>query len=295
MTDGDSFVLYDDDDFNLDDTTISNGQFSRLDVDGDNNEPHTRLPDSLRYLSIEDGVYPDGKPKNVYANAYILPEYDWAQNVANFNQTNLQFNLNVEQGNNGNNYIQVINRDRGSASSERDDFWVAYVLLGYQGPELEDFDGIHPVPSPIPSPSPTPANENALQGIGVRQTLSTELGTCDCYNSSVCPTNATTCTLQNGAIVSPKGAMGSIVFQEINQDLTRYFAIAPLSFRRDIEEIRITLPHEIGHQFGLLGDQKRPLFSLMDYSDYPNNIVNSVSIHPEHVNIMRRRIKSPGL
>ena len=58
-----------------------------------------QLPDSFKYLSAEDGNYLDGKPKNLYASAYIMPEYSW-QNVANYNQTNLQFELNVEDGTN---------------------------------------------------------------------------------------------------------------------------------------------------------------------------------------------------
>lgn len=58
--------------------------------------------------------------------------------------------------------------------------------------------------------------------------------------------------------------------------------------------MKLTVPHELGHQFGLLGDQKRTTFKIMDYSNYIGNVVNEESFHPEHINIMRRRVKSPG-
>lgn len=274
---GSQFTLYDDDDYNEDDNLDN----------GDNADPIVPLPESFKYLSAEDGLYPDGKPKNMYASAYIIPEYNWVQNVATYNQTNLQFDLNVEPGNNNSNFVTIVNQNRDSRNDERDDFWLAYVLIGYQGPLLSDFDGLNPAGT---------ANEAALQGFAASQTLPTELGTCDCYNSPNCPIGAKSCTLLNGTIVFPKGGAGAIVFQEVNQDLTRYFSRLPPPYTTiTTEEIKITIPHEIGHQFGLLGDQTRTLFGFMDYSNYLNNVINSLILHPEHVNIMRRRIKSPGI
>jgi len=87
--------------------------------------------------------------------------------------------------------------------------------------------------------------------------------------------------------------MGSLIFQEVNQDLKRYFTVLQTT-PRPFEDIELTVPHELGHQFGLLGDQKRPTFKIMDYADYLNSTINDVAFHPEHINIMRRRVASPG-
>ncbi|HCA59657.1 MAG TPA: hypothetical protein DEP46_16940 [Blastocatellia bacterium] len=274
---GDVFTLYDDDDYNNNDVL----------VDGDLNEPLVMLPESFRYLSEQDGFYPDGKPRNILESAYVRPEYTWAQSVANYNQTNLQFETNVEFANAQN----IINRNRDSINAERDDFWIAYLLIGYQGATLSDFDGVDPANPNV--------NEAATQGITGNEFIqATQIPNCDCFNSSVCPA-ANPAPLvcvhpTTGNPVLPRGGYGSLIFQEVNQDLTQYFATAPIAFRRNIEEISITIPHEIGHQFGLLGDIPRSVFRVMDYSNYVNNIVNDVALHPEHINIIRRRTKSPG-
>lgn len=273
---GQTFTVYDDDDFNGNDTLL----------DGDYVEPITRLPDSFKYLEAADGNHPDGKPRNLYANAYIRPEYNWAAN-AGYNQVNLQFELNVEDGVNVANLINVVNRDRGSINNERDDFWVGYILIGYQGPLLDDFDGLDPTGN---------FYESARLGVGPNQfIIGAEIPSCDCYDSSGCPSGGVACTLSNGALRLPKGALGSVIFQEVQQDLIKYFASPPSPIiPRALEEIKITIPHELGHQFGLLGDQKRSTFKIMDYSDYIGNVVNDEAFHPEHINIMRRRVKSPG-
>lgn len=287
ISNGANLTLYDDDDYNADDSPLYSGNISSESylVDGDAGEAIVQLPDSFKYLSTDDGNYPDGKPKNVYASAYIKPEYNWAQNVANYNQTNLTFELNVEFGINNSTLINVVNRDRNSTNDERDDFWIAYVLTGYQGPVLNDFDGLN---------STGTANETALQGAAPNIFLvGSEIPSCDCYQSSNCPAGGIVCNLPNGTPKLPRGALGSIIFQEVNQDLKRYFAVFQ-SPARPFDDIELTIPHEIGHQFGLLGDQKRSIFKIMDYSDYLNNVVNDVAFHQEHINIMRRRIKSPG-
>ena len=280
-----NFILYDDDDYNYDDSQIQTLTLGSYSVDGDENEAVICLPDSLIYLSDESQTCSNGTPQNMYAPAYIKPEYDWAQNVANFNQTNLQFELNVEYGTNNATVINVIDRNRNSKNTEKDDFWIGYVLLGYQGPLLEDSDGI----------SPNGGNEKALQGASPNIWMSSsEIPSCDCYMSNVCPSGGVVCNL-NGTPILPRGSFGSVIFQEVNQDLKTYFLLLQTPYTaRTIEDIKLTIPHEIGHQFGLLGDQKRPTFKIMDYSDYIGNVVNDEFFHPEHINIMRRRIKSPG-
>ena len=274
---GKSFILYDDDDYNNDDGL----------KDGDKNETIVQLRDSLRYLSAADGNYPeDGKPRNLYASSYVMPEYNWAISQS-YNQTNLQFDLNVENGQDYATIIIKLTQNRGSTDMERDEFWIGYVLFGYQGPKLEDFDGLDPTGM---------FSERATQG-GSPSTVftGTQISTCDCYMSATCPTGGVSCVLPNGTPVIPRGGLGSIINQEINQDLTRYFLSPPLPLTsRVIEEIKLTIPHEIGHQFGLLGDQKRTTFRIMDYSDYVGGNINDETLHPEHINIIRRRVKSPG-
>lgn len=254
-------------------------------MDGDYVESIDRLPDSFKYLSAADGNYPDGKPKNLYASAYIMPEYNWAGN-SNYNQVNLQFELNVEDGLNNATLINVLDRNRNSKNDERDDFWIGYILIGYQGPLLADFDGLNPSGN---------ANEDARLGVGATQfTIGSEIPECDCFNSTNCPSGGTACIL-NGMPKIPKGAFGSLIFQEVQQDLKKYFIAPPSPVTpRTIEDIKLTIPHELGHQFGLLGDQIRTTFKIMDYSDYVGNVVNDEAFHPEHINIMRRRVKSPG-
>lgn len=274
---GKRFTLYDDDDYNADDGL----------VDGDFNEPVVQLLDSFKYLSTEDGNYPDGKPKNLYAAAYIKPEYNWAGVVRQYDQNNLQFELNVEDGNNNATVINVVNRNRDSKNDERNEFWIGYIVIGYQGPQFKDFDGIDPTGQ---------FNEDARTGVAPGEFMNgVEVSRCDCYMSGNCPQGGTLCTLPNGAPALPRGAFGCVIFEEVIQDLKKYFLFPPPPVSaRTIEETKLTIAHELGHQFGVLGDQKRATFKLMDYSDYVGNVVNDESFHPEHLNLMRRRIKSPG-
>lgn len=177
---GKSFTTYDDDDFNEDDNL----------VDGDDAESLVQLEESFRYLLAEDGNHLDGKPKNIYAQAYIMPEYGWAQNVANFNQTNLAFDLNVsaDQTNNDELFFALTN-NRGSRTVERDDFGVAYFLLAYQGNSSEDADG-----------------DQANPGIAKRQIGS--LPSCDCYLSMTCPVIT---PAPASCSVLPTGAFGAVL------------------------------------------------------------------------------------
>lgn len=272
IANGASFTLYDDDDYNADDGPT---------LDGDNSEVIARLPDSFKYLSAEDGNYPDGNPKNLYASAYIMPEYDWAESRG-YNQTNLPFVLNVnsQQGN----LDAVINQNRNSASDERDDFWIAYLLVSYQEDFTEDADG-----AVCDSQGQNCLPEGGVSGVGRGP------AGCDCFQTSPC-------TGHSCLSVVPKGAFGSIIFEETMQDVTR-------SWLRDgslvIQNQGTTAPHELGHQFGLCGDNSDSAtcthpktrtgvtYRIMDYPNYPNES-DDYGFHPEHINIIRKRVKSPG-
>ncbi len=271
---GTDFTLYDDDDYNADDPN---------NPDGDTNEAILQPPNSFSYLS--DSLLGDTSGnRNILSSAYILPEYQWAIN-SQYNQNNLQFELNVEDGVNNATVIGVVNRNRDSINSEREDFWVSYVLMGYQGPLEEDIDGY--------------GNDTILDparnGVSPSQSIvGLEIPRCDCYVSNNCPVGGVICQV-NGQSRIPRGAFGSIIFQEVLQDIRQYFIAPPPPITpRDLDQIKLTVPHEMAHQFGCLGDQRRTTFKLMDYSNYINNTINEEAFHPEHINIMRWRVRSPG-
>lgn len=255
---GKSFILYDDDDYDLDNALVN----------GDANEQLERLAETTKYMSDLDGVQEDGKPSNVFGLAYIRPEYNWANN-RNYNQTNVPFSLNIDD-------IEVDNKlstHRDSKLDERNDFWIVYLLIGYQGSKTQDVDG-----------------ENvANNGIG---TLAAAADLCDCLVSQTCI--GTSCT------AIPRGVDGSLVYEEVMQDETKRLR---KTLSTEIYLKGNTAPHEIGHQFGLKGDNKPPTptsderpfaeYNIMDYPLRPSQ-GDDYSFHPAHLNIMRRRIKSPG-
>jgi len=75
----------------------------------------------------------------------------------------------------------------------------------------------------------------------------------------------------------PKGAEASIVFLETMRDGVRH------GFRNLIKG---TVPHEIGHQFGLKGDDTG--FGIMSGAS------PTLTFVPRHINILRWRVHSPG-
>lgn len=259
---GDAYVLFDDDDYNNNDGA---------NPDGDNGEPFLEFTDTRYYISDTDGRYLDNTPRNILGSAYIMPEYAWA---SPFNQTNVTFNTNVNYTlSNNTAAATLINQNRGSAGIERDDFWVAYILLGYQGPLTDDLDGN----------SGTQFEDGHL---GIMPQLSLP---CDCVSSTTCPPSGSTCA------VVPQGGQGAIIFQEVVRD-TVYFYQNVFTPSKTVTVVRTAAAHELAHQFGLQGDDVGIVFKLMDYPDFnlPGVTGPSIEFHPEHINILRRRIKSPG-
>lgn len=179
ISNGQNFVLYDDDDYNEDDTI----------PDGDDGEPITLLPESFNHLLAEDGNHSDGRPRNIYASAYIMPEYNWAQNVANYNQTNVTFNLNVPEAN----LTNQINSNRNSGNDEKDDFWIAYFLIAYQGAINEDADGFN-----IDPQTGNLRRDLATAGI----TRAFNYIPCDCYQSGSCVGISCAAVIPKGGIVT---------------------------------------------------------------------------------------------
>ncbi len=256
VANGTHFRLYDDDDYNDDNGTVKQG---------DETESIVQFSNSFRHLQSTDGDYPDLTPQNVLGVAYIRPDRSWA---AQFDG-NLPFDLNVSDAeSNANSPSSLINANRGSKNSERDDFWIAYVILAYQPGNPSDLDPTLSEPSEV----------------GVAPAIA-----CDCYQSSNCPRPLSACT------AFPTGGPASLVFLETSQDLRKLWLDPPLPFMPKVfNEAETTVPHELGHQLGLKGDQLSTDFLIMDYQDPQTSSGNVfVGFHPEHINILRKRVHSP--
>ena len=136
-----------------------------------------------------------------------------------------------------------------SVEKEKDAFWVVYVQLCYQGPLNMDMDL---------------NTEFALLGI-------TDSDQVLDVNDSV--------TSSTGV---RRGGEGSLIYLETMRDA---FVNAPLT---SLDVDKRTVPHEVGHQFGLKGDIPSVFMGIMSTGVAPNAFNN------EHLNIMRWRIHSPG-
>ena len=259
IADATHFRLYDDDDYNRNNTPAT--------LKGDENESIIQFSDSFRHLSdnLSGGVLADGSPANILGSAYILPEYNWAENVKQYNQSNVIFDTNAEQSE----FSNFEDPQRGSRNDEKNDFWIAYFIIAYQGGAAADYDGrIQGVPE---------STESGLTGV---------IGNpCDCYNSPVCPRPISAC------LTFPIGGNTSLIYEEATQDREKDFLPAT---NFPIKTTEIVVPPELGHQFGLFGDQPGLLFSIMDYPNNNMSTASRVQFHPEHINIIRQRVKSPG-
>lgn len=193
------FKLYDDDDFNDNSGDQKNG---------DEGEDVDALSDTFSRMLVSENV-----DQNAFAAAYILPEYNWAV-TQGLNNSNVSFALNTtcsdpdcpEQR-------PVINANSGSQSMERDDFWIAYVLISYQAMEQVDADseGFYAGVAPMRNNSVLPNQDNYNQNVGV----------------------------------SP-GGIGAILFIEGIRDGALW--ISPSTFTYPRTKVAT---HEVGHQFGL--------------------------------------------
>jgi hypothetical protein len=212
--------MVDDDDFDNDDT-IKNG---------DSSEASVTTLSALSKLQTADTA-----PSNVYAPAYITPVNDGGGNTAN-NGT-AAFDLNVEQAEYAN---QILNH-YGANGNGRDDFWVAYIQIAYQGGVLRDFD----------------PNTEANSDLGVTGAVTLNSIGADCSGM-------------------PQGGVYTFSYQEVMHD-----AFAAISLAND----NVTTPHELGHQFGL-----DHIANTLMGSGYNNN-----NFAPDHLHILRCRVRSPGL
>lgn len=124
------FTLYDDDDFNSDNNI--NG------FDADNGENVDQLSSTFSLMRDSDLT-----SENIFAAAYIRPEYDWA---LPYQDTNVPFVLNLSCDQEDC-VDPLVNQARNTDEFERDDFWIAYILIAYQPITAQDADPISERPS----------------------------------------------------------------------------------------------------------------------------------------------------
>jgi hypothetical protein len=135
------FLLVDDDDFNKDDFIIPSDPTkpSIPRPDGDDNEPVTARPETLSLVMESDKI-----EENVFAAAYIQPVYDGGGDRA-FDDPNIKFKLNVPKTEEDIEAqidlgINSISSETDSNVRGRDDFWVVYLQIAYQGDSGSDDD-----------------------------------------------------------------------------------------------------------------------------------------------------------
>ncbi len=120
---GPSCYLYDDDDYNTNQIPSERH--------GDIGEAIEPLPASLSLLQ-----YSDNPNQNVLAPAYIKPVFDGGGNLANNTIVPFVLNFDLPTG-----ILDLyLNNIRNCDANRADDFWVAHILLAYQGKESTDGD-----------------------------------------------------------------------------------------------------------------------------------------------------------
>jgi hypothetical protein len=164
------------------------------------------------------------------------------------NETNIDFALNVSDVPNATTVLGQLNNGRNPGIKELNDYWVTYIQIGYQGDLRFDND---------------PQSESDRDAV----TYVTEIA------DSVKTAN-------NGSIAVPEGGYGSLIYMEVIKDGNIQNPDRLLK--------TTTVPHELGHQFGLKGDLAN--FGIMTSGVAPD----SITFTPSHLNMLRWRVKSPG-
>jgi hypothetical protein len=227
---GQTFTLYDDDDFNDDDDAPP------IRLDGDEGEPIVERTETFAAMRANDDLNCADQDCNIYGAAYIKPEYAWAR-AKGFNQTNVPFDLNVETITTTDVSNYVLPHRNSTATYEKDNFWMAYVMVAYQGNVVQDADG-RQLDSTL-----EPAIGGDTDGIGVIDDL---------------PASG----------VVPIGGNASLKYLEAARD----YEIYTISLGDDPEWNAGTVPHEVGHQMGLNGDANG--FGIMSSSGATFNFVD---------------------
>jgi len=93
-------------------------------------------------------------------------------------------------------------------------------------------------------------------------------------------------SINGGPVSIPPGSVGSLIYLEINRDFD-------LLYDENVAVRKTTIPHEIGHQFGIKGDDDNQIFGIMNAYGFDVTTFNPWFV-PRHINILRRRVSSPG-
>jgi len=130
------FQLFDDDDFNSNDGS----------------------PPGDGTLDGDDGKVSTENFENPFADAYVEPSYTWAEGQSDMNDENVPFRPEI-------NFTSptflterpIVNENRDSTGMEQDDFWIGYILIGYQaGTAVNNITGQLVSADGDPSPFTTP-------------------------------------------------------------------------------------------------------------------------------------------
>lgn len=233
------FQLFDDDDFNDDDGLLGDNA-----LDGDDGELVT-FRGLTKFTETFSRLQPSTDVNlNPYAAAYIEPDYTWAETQPGMNDSNVQFEFVTFDFPTYANELRVVNAQRDSVGMENDEFWIGYILIGYQS-NVGDVD---------------PASDGALGG------TAPPINYLTAWTDSVTDSRDVT-----------RGSIGALIYIESMRDSDVF----------DGGDYKIrTVPHELGHQFGLAGDTDTG-FGIM-------SVEGSLLFVPQHINILRWRQASPG-
>lgn len=218
-----SIVLVDDDDFNLNNKTLIGDEGEKL-VDL---QPGQKFSDLPYFVIMKDSPKPT---ENAFADAYIQPEYDWAA-TKNYNTAGVTFAVNVSEI--GSAIADQLKAGKTSLASEAtNDFWIAYVQIGYQGDARSDDD-----------PDGDQNISNIPLALGITPAITSG------GDAVVTTPNAV-----------PSGGNSSLLYLEVMRERT--------DPQQGKNPQRTVAPHEVGHQFGLDG-QSDGDFGLMNHGQAP--------------------------
>lgn len=248
--------------------TINPGTpFTLYDDDDYNNDDPILDGDEGEQINLAQAIF--AEIDMPISGAYVVSDRLWSDQKG-YNQANVPFDLNVDTNNDAV-VSNIANNNRNSAADESDEFWIGYFVIGYQPEEARDYDGYTCV-------GVNCRTERPLFAFTVKQN-STH---CDCLNNPVC-SSAYVCS------TPPKGGIGSVILQEVIRDHNKWY------LPRIITVDKTVAAHELGHQFGLQGDNfNSTSFEIMDYPNYNTSTGAAALFVPDHINIIRKRVKSPG-
>lgn len=239
---------------NVPDTAIGKEYTLYDDDDFNNNNAGNLVGDDGEFLTKLDEEFAllqeSSEPsKNIYAMAFIEPVID-SEKDPRKKPLNVDFQINVDT-NDPAEVNKQLNKKK-IQSIEEDDYWVVYVQLCYQPNIINDAD-------------PNDTDYDKRYSTGVTPTFET----------------ADIIQMQNNIFRVPRGGTGTLIFIETSRDID---ALVPGT----TNYIMASVPHEIGHQFGLAGDKEGEFGIMGREVPFPKFFIR------QHLDILRWRVVSPG-